>query len=374
MRYLVGLAKQGLPKMHRDGVFAHTARGVQTPSGRVIRLEGENLRYATNVALGLAFLPLAEQRQILDGSTAADLAISTIVRAETVHDDPGAVALAAWAGAEAAGVHASSLFVRLEETFDAGVPLATVACAWTLIACMAARHLADTRRLSLMARDRLLQGQGPGGLFPHMLPGGANGRLRAHVGSFADQVYSIQALSRLAVAEGDEEALTAADACGGRICALQGPAGQWWWHYDMRNGSVVEGYPVYSVHQHAMAPMALLDLREAGGTDHMDSVLRGVSWLDKHPETSDPLVSEKEHVIWRKAGRREPRKMVRSLAALTTATRPGLLMPGVDVLFPPCKVDYECRPYEFGWLLYAWLAGGVVQRLRSNATTSPDHG
>ncbi len=362
--HLIEIAKRGLPKMHTQGVFAHTARAVETSSGKRIRLEGDNLRYATNVALGLAFLDEQEQRRILDGRTAADLALSTILRAETVHDDPGAVALAAWAGAEAANVHASSLFTRLEELFEGDTPVATVACAWTLIAALAARHLADTRRLAMLARQKLLDGQGPSGLFPHVLPAGSNGRLCGHVGSFADQVYSTQGLARFSVAEGDATALAAADACGGRICALQGPAGQWWWHYDVRGGSVVEGYPVYSVHQHAMGPMALLDLREAGGTDHLRSVMRGVAWLDKHPETASPLVSEQEHVIWRKAGRREPKKMVRTLATLTTATRPGLLIPGMNMLFPPNKVDHECRPYELGWLLYAWLSGGVVEKLR----------
>lgn len=361
---LIGLARRGLPAMHRQGVFVHTARSVETGSGRMLRLEGDNLRYSTNVALGLALIEETAQRQILAGLTATDLALSTVRRAEDVHDDPGAVALAAWAGAEVAGVHAASLFARLEALLESGRPVATVACAWTLIAALAARHLADTRRLALLARASLLEGQGPSGLFPHVLPAGSSGRLRSHVGSFADQVYSTQGLARFSVAEDDPEALAAADACGGRICALQGPAGQWWWHYDVRNGSVVEGYPVYSVHQHAMGPMALLDLREAGGTDHIRSVMRGVSWLDTHPESRSELICERQNVIWRKAGRREPRKLVRALAMLTTATRPGLLIPGMDLLFPPGKVDHECRPYELGWLLYAWLSGGVVEKFR----------
>src|SRR5262249_55193289 len=141
-------------------------------------------------------------------------------------------------------------------------------------------------------------------------------------------------------------------------------AGQWWWHYDTRNGSIVEGYPVYSVHQHAMGPMALLDLREAGGVDHLRSVIRGLNWLDRHPEVRDPMVDEQENLIWRKVGRREPKKIVRMIAALTTAVRPGMHLPGIDTFFPPGRIDYECRPYEFGWLLYAWLCGGVVSDLR----------
>lgn len=141
---------------------------------------------------------------------------------------------------------------------------------------------------------------------------------------------------------------------------MQGPEGQWWWHYDTRDGSVVEGYPVYSVHQHAMGPMALLDLREAGGADHLGAVAKGLRWLDRHPEVDAPLVSEQQGVIWRKVGRSEPRKAVRMISAVTTALKPGLHLPGLDAIFPPDRVDRECRPYELGWLLYAWLSGGAV--------------
>jgi hypothetical protein len=85
-------------------------------------------------------------------------------------------------------------------------------------------------------------------------------------------------------------------------------------------------------------------------------------WLDEHPEVSMPLVASEKGVIWRKVARREPRKAVRALSAVTTSLLPGLRVPGLDTLFPPVRVDYECRPYELGWLIYAWLSGGVARR------------
>jgi hypothetical protein len=27
----------------------------------------------------------------------------------------------------------------------------------------------------------------------------------------------------------------------------------------------------------------------------------------------------------------------------------------LDRVCPPGVIDYECRPYELGWLLYAWV-------------------
>jgi len=367
---LVALAIRGLPQMYAQGAFAHTVRALHGGNGEAVRPEGDSLRYAINVALGLSFVSLDEQRKTLSGKTAADLVRSTVARAQT-SNDLGAIALAAWTAAEATGIYATPLFHRLRAFVASDMPLATVDCAWMLLAATAGRLLGDTASLTVAVRDRLLQAQSASGLFPHRLPASSSGRLRAHIGCFADQVYAIQGLSRLCVATGDTTALAAANACADRICALQGPSGQWWWHYDIRNGGVVERYPVYSVHQHAMGPMALLDLREAGGHDHLGAVIRGLRWLDQHPEVSDPVVSDAHNVIWRKAARREPKKAVRAIAAFTTALKPGLQLPGLDNLFPPNRVDYECRPYELGWLLYAWLSGGTVQRLAEHAVNVP---
>src|SRR5205085_4135860 len=126
------------------------------------------------------------------------------------------------------------------------------------------------------ARDTLLTSRHKGSpLFPHATGPGLLPWYRTHVACFADQVYPIQALARLYHSGNDADALAAAEECAARICELQGDGGQWWWHYDARTGRVIEGYPVYSVHQHAMAPMALLDLAEAGGSGRMADIARG---------------------------------------------------------------------------------------------------
>ncbi|CAN7647195.1 hypothetical protein LJR255_004955 [Pararhizobium sp. LjRoot255] len=359
---LLGVALRGLPRMHKDGIFGHTLRAVKTGSHWSERLEGDSLRYASIAALGLSYADEAIQHQILNGSTASELAQACAARAET-SADTGAVALASWAAAEAGRFHAAPLFRKLHRLLASDAPIATVHCAWTLTAALAAEQLNDTQDVVSLATQRLLSELSPTGLFPHMLPASASGRLRAHIGCLADQVYTIQALSRLHVARENVSALSAAEACAQRICALQGPAGQWWWYYDTRDGNVVEGYPVYSVHQHAMAPMALLDLREAGGSDHFQAIAKGLRWLDEHPEVAVTLVIPEKGVIWRKVARREPRKAMRAISAITTALAPGLHIPALDAVFPANQVDFECRPYELGWLLYAWLSGGVVARL-----------
>jgi hypothetical protein len=355
-----GLRRMALPDLH----FPHTMRGVGSQNGSGVIPEGDNLRYTINVAQGLAWTSEAEQRSVLGGKTAVDLALSCIKRAAKCNE-PGAIALAAWAAAETAGVFAAELFELLETSLTQDKSVQTVSCAWALTAALAARHLGPTAEVQRLAsRILLLHAQSDSGLFRHLTPASAAGFARGHVGCFADQVYPIQALARLGYMDGDRVALRAAEACAARIVALQGEAGQWWWHYNTRDGSVVEGYPVYSVHQHAMAPMALLDLYDAGGTDHRAALAKGLAWLDRRPESDEAMVSPQDGVIWRKIGRTEPPKLVRSVAAVTTALVTGWRLPGMDSAFPPGKVDRECRPYEFGWMLYAWRSRGVVQALR----------
>lgn len=362
---LIDLALKGLPRMHQDGAFGHTLRaGKYRRSRSSVKLEGDSLRYTAIVALGMSCLPEDTQRTALGGKTASELARICVARAED-SKDLGAITLAAWAAAEAAGFHAAKLFRRLNRHLVSRAPIETVSCAWALTAALAAGGLGESEEVLLLSSQRLMEGQSRHGVFPHMLPAQATGRLRGHIGCFADQVYPIQALSRLYVARGQDCALMAAEACAAKICALQGPAGQWWWHYDIRDGNVVEGYPVYSVHQHGMGPMVLMDLMEAGGKDHSPSISRGLQWLHRRPELAGSLVDVDKGVIWRKVARREPSKAVRGLAAMTTAASPGLRLPGLDFLFPPSTIDHECRPYELGWLLYAWLSGGTVARLSS---------
>lgn len=363
---LLVIARHGLPKMYDGELFAHTLRAIRKQGGWTEQLEGISLRYTAMTALGLAQIDEASQARILEGSSIAELLQRAATRAEQ-SSDLGSTALVAWALAEVTGTFSPSLFLILRERMASSEPISTVECAWTLSAALAGRRLADTSDIIGMARTRLLSAKQGSPIFGHMIPASAIGRLRSHVGCFADQVYPIQALSRLHAATGDSEALAAAEACAERICALQGKDGQWWWHYDARNGRVVEGYPVYSVHQHAMAPMALLELREAGGSDFSKHIISGLRWLEAHPEVREALIVPEKGVVWRKVARREPNKLVRKLAAGGTALMPGFQLPALDALFPPALIDHECRPYEFGLLLYAWLGGGVVAGLADRA-------
>lgn len=365
---LLEIAERGLPAMYRprSREYAHTRIGTD-------QVRGTSLRYAAMVALGARFVAEDRQTAVLSGQTSEQLT-GLLVDRLPASTDLGDAALICWAAAEHRHPGLPDALARLAaiDTADrnhtaAPLPRQVVESAWVVSALAAARHQQDVEQHLTRARGRLLGARPPGSpLFPRHTVPGTSAWYRSHVACFADQVYPIQALARLHASDSDPEALAAADDCAARICELQGEAGQWWWHYDARDGSLIEGYPVYSVHQHAMAPMALLDLAEAGGADHGEAVRRGLHWMSAPPELAAndvSLIQDAHAATWRKVYRGDPRKVVRGFRGLTTSVRPGWRLAALDRVLPPTAVDRECRPYEFGWLLFAWLG---------SPDTSPD--
>ena len=351
IRRLLRLSVRVLPQALVDGEFAFTLSGTRQPGGWQLQPLGTSPRYGAIAALGLLRLPEQVQREVLAGEDGHDL-VGRLAKKLDVMTGRGEVALLCWAAAEARHSelpHALERLAGLDRRTD---PLDVVSAAWTVTALVAARPLADVERHLAAARHRLLAARDV--VYPHVIGGGTSW-YRSHVGSFADQVYPVQALARLHGSADDPEALAAADYVAAAICRAQGKAGQWWWHYDARSGGLVEGYPVYSVHQHAMAPMALLDLADAGGQHHVESICRGLRWLARPAETSESLLLDEPPVTWRKVARGDRRKAVRGIRAASTRLRPRVRLNVLDRAFPPGTVDHECRPYELGWLLFTWL-------------------
>jgi len=369
---LLRLAVDGLPAMLRDGGlygFTRAARGTDPNGHPDLELRGLSLRYSAIVALGAHWLPVADQRHVLGGATAIDY-VSTLIDHLADDTNLGDTALVCWAAAQAGHPRLGEALERLRRR-DAGPgPVYVVEAAWVVSALAAARARADVEAPLAAASARLLGSLGPSRrIFPHTTGPGLVRTYRLHVACFADQVYPIQALARLHHSGEDRAALAAANACAAAICELQGDGGQWWWHYDSRNDNLIEGYPVYTVHQHAMAPMALFDLAEAGGDAHAEEIRRGLAWITDPAElraAPTPLILDEAGVTWRKVYRGDPRKIVRGLRTLTTHRAPGVRVRAIDRVYRPRAIDRECRPYEFGWLLFTWL--GALDRTAGDAT------
>jgi hypothetical protein len=339
------LAHASLPRMYdpraRRCVFTiRRENGAQVPAGI-------SDRYTAIAIIGLAADGLDRWTLPFDPMGLAAALVESLPACENLGD----AALIAWA-AEAVGIDSAPAWTHVERLFRSRSAHPTVEVAWALAAAaIDDRHVAPALRQSLLSA--VMQAwNAKAGIFGHTAGGGS---ARSHVACYADQVYPIFALSRFAARYGDRSALDAAVRCARRICALQGAGGQWWWHYDHRTGDVVEGYPVYAIHQDAMGPMALRAVADAGGGNFDEPIRRGLQWLQAAPELAGgSLIDEPAQMLWRKVGRREPMKATRYVQAACTMLHPRLRAPGMDVIFPAAAIDFEDRPYHWGWFLYAW--------------------
>jgi hypothetical protein len=203
------------------------------------------------------------------------------------------------------------------------------------------------RDLALETYRMLVKNQGEQGVFGHVARNGsAASIIRSRIGSFADQVYPIYAMTKYSQAYGDKNAAERALDCALTICEAQGTRGQWWWHYDSSSGSVAGRFPVFSVHQHGMGPMVLLELSEAIQSDFSPWIFKGLQWIRVN-ELAFDMEDAATNVVWRSIYRSTPRRMWSTAMAFLTRREDPESRYGVKVMF-------ECRPYELGWLLYAF--------------------
>lgn len=199
-----------------------------------------------------------------------------------------------------------------------------------------------------IARQILEQNCGASGIYGHLWRGGSlTSYARGRFGSFADQVYPTIAFARLSRVLQDERARQMASRTAEKMCALQGSLGEWFWQYDSVTGRVVSRYPVYSVHQHAMGPMMLFEVEEATGRDFTQDINKGLAWISGKNELGRDFVEPSLGLVWRCI-------YLESNAALADACLRFLRLRKRAVDAKRLKIRYECRPYELGWLLYAF--------------------
>ncbi len=338
-----GLARMYIPE-EREFYFRLRA----TANGIVP--EGRSRRYAAIALIGLATEKPHDCAVALRGHTPL-VACSRLAQDVATVTNLGDVALSSWAAHLLGSPDRDHIWRRLVELASPDVAQPTVEVSWALTAACLQKDL-DKNGLAHKLAARLMNAFPRNSrVFPHVL-----GASRAQVACYADMVYPIQALSYYHMLSSDPKALEIATQAAARIVEAQGPEGQWWWHYDVRSGRVIEGYPVYAIHQDAMGPMALFALRDAGGPDHSAAIRKGLDWLYHSPEIDGSLIDPHADIIWRKVWRREPGKFSRYAQAAASYLHPSIRIPGLNALFPPKSIDAENRPYHLGWLLHAWPA------------------
>ena len=358
MDRLATLARKLLPTMFdaSSGLFAHKA--VCVADGR--RALGANALYSAMSAIGIHNDDAGSTVPVGLDVTANTLAGSC----RGMSSSTGLVAATTWALAVAEDNRTRPALGALERGFnpirsssmDLGLVLSGLAAvidAFPGLRAQAARVAAlATQELVQRFSDvaQLFRGSS-WALRPRRL-------LQWNLTSFASQVYPIHGLAQYARASArppPQQIQRAAE----RLIATQGQLGQWWWIYSMRTGAVLEGYPVYSVHQDAMAFMALASLENLGLGSYRDELVRGLSWIFGKNELRTPLVDFDRGFISRCIQRRgadadgilgmsgeQWKRVVRSSW--------GLQHP-VATTHEPDELEIleETRPYHLGWLLYA---------------------
>jgi hypothetical protein len=361
VRRLRSIAVHSLARMYRPEEHMFAFRLRRNGQGEV--LEGVSRRYTAVALIGLAGEDEPIAAEVL-GNHSRENVCGRLIADSAKSQELGEVALTTWAARMLQHPCAHKAVDMLRRADPAGQAYPTVELSWALTALVVGGSEATDMVLAKRIADVLFGSfRQESGLFPHVPGKKGASALRAHVSCFADFAYPIQALSHYHQATGDAQAAEIACRCAARMCQLQGPQGQWWWHFDVRTGRVVEGYPVYSVHQDSMAPMALFALAEACGRDYSESIDKGLRWLSNPAEITGSLIDIKRNVIWRKVARHEPGKLVRGLQATASRLHPAIRVPGVDVVFPAVSVDYESRPYHMGWILHTWPANQTSESL-----------
>jgi hypothetical protein len=176
---------------------------------------------------------------------------------------------------------------------------------------------------------------------------------------FAAQVYPLHGLAayHLATSASPPDALASVAT---RVVEAQGPLGQWWWIYSSRSRKVLEGYPVYSVHQDGMAFLGLMELEKLGVGSFAEPLCLGLDWLDGANELGVSLVDTDPPLINRciqRTGSHADRAYGISRGNVARVIARSIAPEAIDdrdeAEPEELEVLRECRSYHLGWLLYA---------------------
>lgn len=353
---LVELSLQGLASLYDEeqGLFAFYVRQGQ----RVPMPVSWSICYTAMALLGIN----KAQRNGWNGaSTLIDerKALRSLVANWQRVKQIGHLGLIQWANAECLGQYAGDVTnaIGKRSSMDKLSGLPTMELAWLLTGFCAtqAKLTSDNtiKDLAALYNRAILGNFNPQtGLFCHSKRDEGPLGLRSQIGNFADQIYAIFALCRYYELFSDKHSLQAALQCAECMCSLQGDQGQWWWHYHARRAIVTSRYPVYSVHQYGVGPMALQELAMVSGRDFQLHINRGVNWLFRINELDVDMVDWEHHIIWRDIEQTAPASMARYMTTFLAEAGFEKLIRLLDSA-ESLRVNHEMRPYELGWLLYA---------------------
>ncbi|MGB8225642.1 MAG: hypothetical protein WCE45_02060 [Sedimentisphaerales bacterium] len=274
--------------------------------------------------------------------------------------DIGDITLSLWAGIQSSADDCEKFARALKECW----PIQSARCnavelGWVVQACLMVQQ-SDFAKISLKSvlddahKRLLLLFDADARLFYRHHRPGLKEMISRHISCFADQVYPIVALSNYGFLCNHHQSIDFAAQATEKICQYQGELGQWWWHYDVTHKRICEQYPVFSVHQDGMAPMAIMASDKASKQNHSDKINLGLRWDFGFNEMGENIVHPKEGIIWRDIERNEPAKLSRKIRSICSVAGLDKLHHLTSKCINSFRVNQECRPYHLGWILYAW--------------------
>jgi hypothetical protein len=356
---LAGLALDTLPEMFDERARLFSQKTV-VDGGRYANRE-PNVLYSAVSLVGL----LCQQRRPADDVLPVGTALDGAHAAVVSRDRPSELANMVWASVLAGDLRGQELLARLAKvdpqscsTGDLGQALYGLVTGGR--AYVPLRDRAE--RAARAVAGELLQRFSPRAEVFRASPRRSIPRralIEGGLSSFAAQVYPLHGLAAFYLWTGGTppDALARVAA---RIVEAQGPLGQWWWIYSSRSRVILEGYPVYSVHQDGMAFLGLMELERLGLGSFADELALGLDWLSGANELGTDLVEREPALVNRciqrcgsdadgsygisraNFGLVIGRSVAPRLSNDRTAADPSRL-----------EVLRECRSYHLGWLLYA---------------------
>jgi hypothetical protein len=360
LRELAEIALKLLPEMWDpdSGLFSHkTLR----EGGRYVN-RGPNVHYSAIALVGL----LEQQVRPADSVVRLGRCLDALHTATAQDSQLSVLGNLLWACALAEDRRARAVVRRLVDDLlpglRSGPELGLAAFGLTA----AARAFPDCRDEAHVGAKRcveeLLRRFSPSGDVFHSMSLRLRPRrstLQRGIPSFAAQVYPLHGLAAWYAWSGAAPAPELARVAS-RLAEAQGPLGQWWWLYSPWRRRVVEGYPVYSVHQDGMAFLALAPLGEIGLDAHWRELDVGLRWLFGENELVTSLVDDDRGFISRciqRVGSDADGPYGLSQSAyhrvLLRSLRPGADGRGVRAAPAELEILRECRSYHLGWILCA---------------------
>lgn len=353
---LIDLAFNGLSKMFDSQ--SHLFRFKAIKDGASLRHEGSFLRYTLISLLGLYRYEKRYGKNFLDVGAEVEFHGNHIAS----FTSGGDIGYLLWLTALCRPEKIESMVDKCRwETLKTNFPdlrqNRTMELSW-LLTGYSYCALGDPKSRQKAADDAhlvyalLKSNYGGKGIFRHQAARSPWSWLNSLMGSFADQVYPIYALTKYSQAFDKKEVLTIALECADTICKLQGPLGQWWWHYDPSRGTVAGRYPVYSVHQEGMAPFPLFALSQATERDYSHYIYKGLEWIRGNNELQYTMIDFERNVVWRNIHLKTMYRRIEEMFNLIGISNLKMKNSNLVAL-------HECWSYELGWLLYAFADGKI---------------